>query len=328
MSESAPTKRVAVIGAGVAGITCAQALRGHGFDPVMFEKSRGVGGRLATRRAEGDLTIDHGAQFMTARTPDFQNVMRQAIAAGTVAPWSPDVRAGNRPAQENWFVGVPTMNAFLKPMISGVEAHFGCELATIVRAGTGWRIKCVDPAIDETFQHVVCTVPAPQAQKLLAEDRPFGDRLADVSVAPCWALLFGIEGRLDVKGDLWRSNKQDVSLLARNASKPDRQSEVEGWIAHACPTWSIRHLEHTADDARDLLLALVGKRLGVALPALKYVRAHRWRYALTTAPLGAPYISTDDRTLFVGGDWCLGARVECAYQSGAAIAAALIEALD
>ena len=328
MHGGVPQKRVAVVGAGVAGVTCAHALHEHGFTPVIFEKSRGLGGRLATRRAGDGLTIDHGAQFLTARTSAFQTVMHHARSAGTVARWSPDVRAGDRAGDDEWLVGVPTMNAFLKPMISDVETHFGCEVSAIIRDGAGWRVACADPASDETFDHVVCTAPAPQAHKLLAHDQPFSDRLLDVSIAPCWALLFGINGRLNVEGDLWRSDDLDLRWLARNDSKPGRAGAIEGWVAHACPTWSIRHLRHTADDARDLLLALVEERLGISLPPLNYAKAHRWRYALTSTPLGAPYMCSDDRTLFVGGDWCLGARVEYAYQSGAAIAAALIEALD
>ena len=325
MSESKSGKRVAVIGAGVAGIACAHALRGHGFEPVIFEKSRGLGGRLATRRVEGGLTIDHGAQFLTARTPAFQSLMRDAQSAGMIAPWSPDIRAGNRMGDDKWLVGVPTMNAFLRPMISGVENHLGCEVSAIVRDGAGWRVMCAGSSADETFGHVVCTAPAPQAHKLLAQDHPFDDRLLNVPIAPCWALLFEVEGRLNIEGDLWRSDKQDIALLARNASKPGRAGDIEGWVAHACPTWSIRHLEHTAEDAQNLLLLLVEETLGISLPPLGYAKVHRWRYALTTAPLGAPYMCSDDRTLFVGGDWCLGARVEYAYQSGSAIAAALIE---
>lgn len=325
MSAGVQGKRVAVIGAGVSGIACAHVLRGAGFAPVIFEKSRGLGGRLATRRADGGLSIDHGAQFLTAHTPGFQAVIRHAQSAGTMAPWAPDVRAGDRPSAEDWLVGVPAMNAFLKPMISGVETYLGCAVSAIVREGAGWHVHCADTKLDETFQHVVCTAPAPQAHKLLAEDHPFGDRLLDVSIAPCWALLFGVEGGLQIDGDVWRSNDADLRWLARNTSKPRRAGAVEGWIAHAGPVWSIHHLEHTAEDAQALLLSLVEERLGMTLPSLVYARAHRWRYALTTAPLGVPYMCSDDRTLFVGGDWCLGARVEYAYQSGAAIAAALIE---
>ena len=49
---SAARSRVAVIGAGMAGATCARLLADAGLDVTLFDKSRGVGGRMSTRRAE------------------------------------------------------------------------------------------------------------------------------------------------------------------------------------------------------------------------------------------------------------------------------------
>ena len=73
-----------------------------------------------------------------------------------------------------------------------------------------------------------------------------------------------------------------------------------------------------------MMIEMLPNVLGIAIPKIDYVSAHRWRYALTTVPLGEPYLSADDGTLFIGGDWCLGGRVEYAFESGHAIAEALI----
>ncbi|MGB0678902.1 MAG: NAD(P)-binding protein, partial [Polyangiales bacterium] len=70
MTESAAqaAPRVAVIGAGVAGLRCARVLSDAGIAVRLFDKGWRVGGRLATRRIEG-LGFDHGAQFIRGRTP-------------------------------------------------------------------------------------------------------------------------------------------------------------------------------------------------------------------------------------------------------------------
>jgi predicted NAD/FAD-dependent oxidoreductase len=39
-----------VVGAGIAGLSAAEVLQARGVTVVVLEKSRGVGGRLATRR--------------------------------------------------------------------------------------------------------------------------------------------------------------------------------------------------------------------------------------------------------------------------------------
>lgn len=48
-------------------------------------------------------------------------------------------------------------------------------------------------------------------------------------------------------------------------------------------------------------------------------------YAQTITPLGAPDLGVADGSLFLGGDWCLGARAGYAFQNGRAKAAAQFE---
>lgn len=45
---------VAIIGAGMAGLSCARALVQAGVAVELFDKGRGPGGRMSTRRVELD----------------------------------------------------------------------------------------------------------------------------------------------------------------------------------------------------------------------------------------------------------------------------------
>ena len=80
------TKRVAIIGAGMAGLAAARLLREAGASCTIFDKSRGLGGRMATRRT-GDFSFDHGAQYFTARGPRFRALVDDWSAAGHAAGW-------------------------------------------------------------------------------------------------------------------------------------------------------------------------------------------------------------------------------------------------
>lgn len=112
-------KRVAVIGAGLSGCTLALGLQSRGHCVEVFEKSRGPGGRFATRRAQG-FCFDHGAQFFTARSADFKKFLRPYIDSGVLANWSPRLvqLGGKRRFKRSWFephyVAVPGMNQWLK----------------------------------------------------------------------------------------------------------------------------------------------------------------------------------------------------------------------
>lgn len=316
---------IAVIGAGMTGIICARALVDAGYDVTVFEKSRGLGGRMATRRVGKTLTIDHGAQFITARSDEFKDFMQRACKSGTADVWHPKLEEDEDAPNDDWFVGKPRMNSFLKPLANGLNIRAKAVVSSITRAEQGWKVACLK-AEPETFDRVICTTPVDQARNLLATETAMIDAIQNVTVAPCWALLMASEARLRVDAEVLRAPTDDIAWMARNNTKPGRGAAGSVWVVHASVDWSRQNLEMDQDDAIDALLALVADIAGKRMPVTTYESAHRWRYAQTETPLGQPFVSSDDGTLYVGGDWCLGARVEYAYQSGNAIADALIKA--
>ena len=114
MASTAPS-RVAVIGAGIAGATCARTLADAGHAVQLFDKSRGVGGRLATRRIEWvdedggarQASFDHGAPGFTAQSPEFIRFVEEARRAGWLSPWAPVLAPGSREAPDTLALSVP-----------------------------------------------------------------------------------------------------------------------------------------------------------------------------------------------------------------------------
>lgn len=315
------TSRVAIIGAGMAGLSCARQLTEKGLKPVVFEKSRGLGGRIATRRVDDFLSFDHGAQYVTARSDAFQSLIQSMKAAGAASLWCPN---GGTASGGDWTVGAPGMSSLVKPLADGIEILRGTRVTGLQHEGSGWHVETDASGKMPAFDAVICTVPAPQARDLLAPCLPaLAETLAGVSMAPCWTLMVDFDSRIEPGFDVRRDKAEDLSWIARNGSKPRRMNDRDAWVAQASPDWSAANLERDRDEIAPTMLEMLEKTLGIALPATGYLAAHRWRYALTTAPLGEPYLRSDDGTLYVGGDWCLGARVEYAFESGHAIADAL-----
>jgi len=63
-----------VVGAGLAGLTCAGELRSEGWDVVVLEAGDGVGGRIRTERVDG-FTVDRGFQVLNTAYP----ALRRAV---------------------------------------------------------------------------------------------------------------------------------------------------------------------------------------------------------------------------------------------------------
>ena len=325
-SSTSNIPRVAVIGAGIAGLACARALQDAGACPVVLEKSRGLGGRLATRRTDDGWRFDHGAQYMTARGHDFRTLMATSAAEGTAHIWNPAAAQDAAIATgEDWFVGAPSMNAFLKSHAGALDLRVNTRVTDIRRDAGAW-VLMTEPAQspdrrgNERFDIVVCATPAPQAQALARRAAPdLAAALAGVRMSPCRAAMVGFQSRYDPGFDVWRSAEGGLAWVCRNASKPGRDSYKDGWIIHASPDWSARHLEDENDAALEAVLAMFRARFTGLTPEIVYAKAHRWRYALTTAPLGRAYAADATQSFFAIGDWCLGARVECAFDSGVAL---------
>jgi renalase len=306
---------IAVVGAGMAGLTAARRLAKAGATVTVFEKSRGVGGRLATRRS--DLgAVDHGAQYVTARESAFKAFAARAKAEGSLAAWNPRGKDGD----DEWLVGMPQMNGFVAALVDNFTVENGRRVAAIRDDGASLSLVFDDASETTGFARVVVAIPGPQAKVLL---EPFGapfDRIAESTFGPCWTLMVALTETIDPGFDVSR----DVGALAwvaASASKPGRTGNF--WVAQANPNWSREHLEEPADDIGRQLLAMLAEAIGpFGQPELAEV--HRWRYALVEKAVGVTFLLSPDGRIGACGDWLIAPRVESAWASGGGVADAMI----
>jgi len=306
--------RIAVIGAGPAGLTCARELAASGLSPVVLDKGRSAGGRMATRRIEG-FQFDYGAQFLRARTETGRAWLDEARACGRAAPWPAAAEGDFTP-----LVGVPAMRQLCTALAEGLDVRQRAEVLAVRRDGAGWQVETAEQSL--AVDRVVLTAPAPQAARVLAEAEPdLAARLAQVGFAPCYALMAAFE-HAPGWPETMRAPGGAFDLIVRDSARPGRDAAAECWVAHASERWSRENLETDRTDAAAQLLAALDDLAG-PLPPVRVARAHRWRYSQATRPLGAPFAANGDGTLLSGGDWALGREVEDAVRSGHAMAQAL-----
>ena len=325
------SERILIIGAGMAGLTLARTLSDAGATVTVMEKSRGIGGRMASRRTDFG-TFDHGAQYVTGKGAPFRALLTGLSHDGTVAFWKPT----GKDRTVEWHVGVPAMNKMLTPMLGGFDIRLRTRVTSLARNGETLDVHLEmdedeGPAqATDTFDRILSTVPAPQALELLgALGEPF-ERLGECSYEPCWTLMLAFDTRVATEHDVHRATPGDGSPIgwaARNGSKPERAGEHDLWLTNATGAWSREHLEDDRVEVIEALLPAFGERLGVDLPDPVHAVAHRWRYAAVERPLGEPYLLSHDGRIGAAGDWCLAPRVEAAFESARALADAVKERL-
>jgi len=318
--------RIAVVGAGIAGLACAQELARADVKVTLFERSRGVGGRLATKRV-GDLAFDHGAQFVTARSRTFARYAEVAVRAGALDRWRPrlmeDDRRWEQPI-EDWWVGKPGMNALVRPLARNIELRGSVAVHELLPGQRGWELQTDSGRHNEVFQAVAVAIPAPQAAGLLGPYAGAFRHLSSVQMAPCWTGMFAFDPPLDLGAEARRWTKGPIVWAACNSSKPDRWRSPQCWVVHASSGWSRQHLELDAAEIAQLLLREFAEAVGGTLPRPAHAAAHRWRHALVEQPLGVPCLVDDEMAAGACGDWCIAPRVEAAFESGRSLAQSLL----
>ena len=320
--------KLAIIGAGLAGLTCAKTAREAGHEVTLFDKGRGPGGRCSTRRAEspiGELRFDHGTIGFRPHSEEFRQMASDWVETGLVKSWQPRaarlsdhgleaIRADKSEAQP-WYVGAPAMNALIKTLAAEETAHFGIRLHKLERDGASWRLSFEDDHEDMLFDGVVVAVPAEQAGPILDTAAPqLAHEARTAEAAPCWSVMLGFDRPLPLEFDLIVGDGAPFTRIVRNASKPDRPAG-ESWVLQASAEWSRTHVDRPKEEVGAELLSAFQAVANISFePVLSMT--HRWLYARTSKPVGTPASWDDELKIGTCGDWHLGPELEHAWLSG------------
>jgi predicted NAD/FAD-dependent oxidoreductase len=303
---------IAIIGAGLAGLSCARRLQAAAFLFNVFDNGRSVGGRVSTRRVElayGVAQFDHGPQFSTARNEAFAEAV-SALPPEASLPWQT-----NR-AKEDWRFAAPCMSASPKALADGPDVRVSTKEA-LVRDGAGWALIGENAIALGRHDPIFLAVPAEQAAPLLASIAPRqAQEAAHAVTAPCWAGRFAFARSGDTPPGQPELNAHPIlAWLASDCAKPGRPAALECWVAHAHQAWSCAHMDMTPAAVTPLLFDAVHSATG-PLPTPVVVHAHFWRFEKGEQASGIAFAWDADLRLGVCGDWRLGPRVELAWRSG------------
>lgn len=329
---------VLIVGAGVAGLQAAVDLTAAGKRVVVLEKSRGFGGRAATRRWQG-AKVDHGAQFFTARHPEFREQVDHWVENNLCFAWCqgfhqwrenqlipPGIRDGHpRYAVRNG------MNGLGKELARGIDVRREATVTALRTCARGWQVCCADGSWWTASSSLLLAVPAPQAAALIQKLAPPPDRLlaalAGQRFMPSIAVMAAYP---EAPAPPWIGIQSVDKTLAWIGLNSDKHPVDRGQtlVLHASnefsETWQDRNLEEAADLMLERAAAMAGDWL--RHPASRAV--HRWRYArpMHTVPTSLFTHCEDTPGLFLAGDGYANGKIEGAWLSGRAVAMAISQA--
>ncbi|MFC2993510.1 NAD(P)/FAD-dependent oxidoreductase [Halomonas tibetensis] len=336
------TRRTAIIGAGIAGLACARALDTGGLPVTLFDKARGVGGRMSSRRLP-DAVLDLGAQFFSVRDTTFRHAVDSWHKAGAIAPWPVSLWSAETGSWQRHeddlerLCGTPSMSAVTRHLAEGLTVETETRIEHLEGCAGQWQLVDEHGNRHGPFARVVLAIPSSQAHALLgSHDESLAAACETVIQRPCWAAWALFDAPLpalpDVDSD-WqavRINDPRLRFVVRNQLKPGRQDQGESLSLLANLSWSEARLEDSEETVVEALLDAFQQALpaGISLPEPSALGAHRWRYAQPDVFAGGEAVNLDYRLSASGlalcGDGWRGPRVEDAWLSGHHLGEALV----
>jgi renalase len=333
-SSEVTTFDVLIVGAGIAGLTAAKHLRAAGRNVLILEKSRGLGGRAATRRWDG-MPVDHGAQFFTARSPAFKEQVQDWLDRGVCFEWARGLHRateqGPRPPDGDNFPRYACregMNSLGRDL-AGPDPSFvlrESKVAAIQRHASTWEVRTEDGRIFQA-RALLMTPPPPQSASLLANAAPDAAKLLQaMTMAPCLALVVRYARRDFPWSGIQAPGHPVVSWIGHDTSKrPELHPDATVLVIHASPQFSENNFEGGESAIASKLLQSASKITDADLSAPSAFFLQRWRYALGSDNNGkAAHLFSDGAPLVLAGDAIAGGKIEGARLSGQAAAQALL----
>jgi predicted NAD/FAD-dependent oxidoreductase len=313
--ERAP---LTVVGAGIAGLACARALRAAGRDVEVLDRGRAPGGRLSSRTVRG-RPVDLGASYLTAAEGSpFADVVADWVDRGLAHPWTDTFSVVGPEGLHERTTGP------MRYGTPGGSRSLAADLATglTVRSGTTVRAVTAGPAVDgRPAPAVVLAMPGPQAARLLDPASAAGGLAATETWHPALAVVLGWAERR-WPADLHGAFVHDDPVLEWIADDGDRRGDsAPVLVAHTTAATAAAHLEDPA-AAVPAVVAAVRAALGVDEEP-SWTEVHRWTFARPGAPREEPF-GLVDRIGLCGDGWHAPAKVESAWRSGTALGRALV----
>lgn len=329
---------VAIVGAGMSGLVCAQQLHQAGYRVVVVEKSRGLGGRVTTRRLH-DTCADRGLSYLIPNgelTTSFVELLKfqgvLTVWTDTTHEFSADTQKLKAIKGAPLYIAPNGMSEVARFLGKNLEILLNRRLVGLSLDNNFWHLQFEAGNPEIVAKAVVVAIPAPQALTLL---EPFAaplvlDSLRSMEFSACISVIAGYPAKMSLPS--WQRVKFiDDDTLAWVVNDGSKRSQMRSpvFVFHSSAKFAQNSID--AEDLQPIgqILLDSAAKLFPELSTPDWLQVDRWRYAFATTPLADTCLNArTPQPLICCGDWCGSDRLESAMRSGIAAAEQINQALQ
>ena len=316
MLKANKEQKIAVIGAGIAGSYLAFKLDQAGFQVEVYEKSRGTGGRTASKRWE-QASLDFGAQFIEANNPDFKNFLLEQSQTKTVIEWKNYKfkiydKARNKitgdifPDNKNLYLANPKMTSLCKELCKDLQTHFQNKVIKVSKAQNNQVTVYSETESgpqQENFDWVISTAPPAQSREIFVEFEDFNKEFEGIEMKAHYALMLSSSKDFSPDYDGINVENSILNWIGVLSKKPNRENKETQLILHSNYKWTSENLDTNKEEIKDTMLKELFEITGFEDKEPNFIHLHRWLYGRTLKPRGKDYLLDKKNQIGIAADW-------------------------
>lgn len=344
------SEKIAIIGAGLSGLAAAYALTRSGKQVCVFEKSRGLSGRAASRTKNG-CRYDYGANYFTVESNEVASLLFRELPAEGLCRIVGDIRSFDewgevkegdprRNVKAKWTYrdGISTIG---KRMVekAGLTVMTETRISRMAKTGGKWYLETEGGNTFDSFDAVLLTPPAPQMIGLL-EASEFDPMMRNGIVRELkraeylsqFTVILNFTGHFSLPGDAYAlinsDRRHEIAWISHENRKPGHVPDGETlFIAQMSHAWSVLHFDQPVDAMIEAAFEETTGLLGTKLPSPNWTDFQRWRYAhpVSAADGDRLHPASAIRLFFAGDSFSGKGRVASAIESGLSAARQIAE---
>ena len=306
-----------ILGSGISGSTIANLLSKK-YSVRVFDKARGPGGRSSNKRFKGNLSFDHGVQYISPKTKPFLKFIKKLCKNKTLKNWDEnhlDFTFEKKPLSVK-YIGKKANNDLVKYNLKGIKQSFASPITKIRFNKNYWEVT-LNNGSKHHFKSLIITCPFPQLKKLAKKYLDKKILKLKVQMQPNITVMLALKNQKSIPISSIKFNDDVLAWAANENSKKRFKSNVNLWTLQGTLKWSKKTINKYKTDKsimNQLIIRFI-KLTGFEKNKIIFKKIHGWKYSYNYEK--TPYLSIWNKKINLGvcGDWLSGPKVENAWLS-------------